>query len=188
MPWKRGFFVSKLTAKHLPLLTATGLLLGLLAACNAPDEDDAQQHTQHTQQQQPKPEQPTQTAPQTQSALPIVVESSQIVAVPEAIGETSALLTLRNTSQQDVRISKVSSPLAGHAMVMVTVKNGGMMGMRQAPFLLVPASGTLTMRTDGDHLMLMQLKQPLKEGDKWQIRISDTTGRSLSTSAIVKKP
>lgn len=130
----------------------------------------------------------TETAHENKASIPVEVESASILLVPEAITETIALLTLKNKTDQDIRLRAFSSPLAGHGMLMVTVKQGGMSGMKETPFLTIPAEKTLTMKYDGDHLMLMKLKHSLKEGESWALELEDTKGRILKVDASVIRP
>lgn len=130
----------------------------------------------------------TETAHEDKASIPVEVESASILLVPDAITETIALLTLKNKTDQDIRLRAFSSPLAGHGMLMVTVKQGGMSGMKETPFLTIPAAKTLTMKYDGDHLMLMKLKHSLKEGESWALELEDTKGRTLKVDASVIRP
>ena len=92
------------------------------------------------------------------------------------------------TSAAPVTLKAVSTPVAGHAMLMVTTKSGAMSGMQAAPTLTVPARGTLKMGHMGDHVMLMDLKRPLKVGEKLTFTLTDTAGRTVQVAATVRKP
>lgn len=77
---------------------------------------------------------------------------------------TGAFMTL--TAAKNSRLVAVSSPVAGavevHEMKMVD----DVMRMRQIPALELPASKPVALTPGGYHLMLFQLKQQLKDGDK----------------------
>ena len=120
--------------------------------------------------------------------LPLTAQNATIVAVPPSIKETSAFVTLKNTGKQPVKLTGVSAQIAGSAMLMKTLKTGNMTGMVGAPVLIVPAGGTLTLKNDGDHIMLTGLKRALKVGEVLPIVLTDATGRSVTIKATVKKP
>lgn len=120
--------------------------------------------------------------------LPLTVQGATVAAVPPSIKDTSAFMTLTNSSAQAVKLVGVSSPLAAHGMLMKTVKRNGMLGMVMTPMLVVPARGKLTLRNDGDHLMLMGLKRPLKVGESVKLTLKAADGRTLTVNATVRKP
>lgn len=72
---------------------------------------------------------------------------------------------MRLTADKNARLVSASSPVAGvveiHEMVMVD----NVMKMRQVPGLDLPAGRTTELKPGGYHVMLMDLKQPLKGGD-----------------------
>lgn len=155
----------------LPSLLAAGTLLALMSA--------AAQHSGHN-----APAARTPAAP----PLPLVAQQPTIVAVPPSITETSAYLTLRNTGRTAIKLVGVSADIAGHSMFMKTLKQQNMMGMLPAAGFVVPAGGTLVMKSDGDHVMLMKLKRPLKVGEVLPIVLQASDGRRITVKATVKKP
>lgn len=58
-----------------------------------------------------------------------------------------------------------SSPAAGRVEIHTHTMDGGVMKMRKIEKLAIPAGGSAVMRPSGDHIMLFDLKAPLKEGD-----------------------
>jgi copper(I)-binding protein len=58
-----------------------------------------------------------------------------------------------------------SSPAAGRVEIHTHTIDGGVMKMRKIEKLAIPAGGSAVMRPSGDHIMLFDLKAPLKEGD-----------------------
>lgn len=156
-----------------PILT-TLAALGLLGSVSA-------QHSAHTGHAMP--------APQTKAGtLPLKVTGTAVMAVPPSIKDTSAVMTLTNTSKVAIKLTGVSGPLFKHGMLMKTVKSGQMLGMKTTPLLVVPAGGKLVLRHDGDHLMLMGLKRPLKVGEPVTLTLRASDGRTLTVKAAVRKP
>lgn len=101
---------------------------------------------------------------------------------------TGAFMTL--TAAQDSRLVAVSSPVAGtvevHEMKMVD----DVMRMRQIPALELPAGKPVALTPGGYHLMLFQLKQQLKDGDKvplvLEVEDAAKVRSSIKVEAVVK--
>ena len=70
------------------------------------------------------------------------------------------------TSATAARIVSVSSPLAGVAQVHQMSMQGTTMKMRAVDALDLPAGKPVELKPGGYHVMLMDLKQSLKKGDK----------------------
>lgn len=128
------------------------------------------------------------TATSSTATLPLVAHNPTIVAVPPSITETSAFLTVKNTGKTAIKLVGVRAGIAGHSMFMKTVKQQNMTGMLPAAGFVVPAGGTLVMKNDGDHVMLMKLKRALKVGEVLPIVLQASDGRTVTIKATVKKP
>ena len=64
------------------------------------------------------------------------------------------------------RLVGASSPAAAKVELHVTQKQGDMMMMREVKGYDIPAGGSFELAPAGAHLMLVDLKAPLKEGGK----------------------
>lgn len=82
------------------------------------------------------------------------------VAAQKASG---AFVQLR--SPDAARLVAASSPVAGRVEIHEMAMDGGVMKMRQIPGLDLPAGKTVELKPGGLHLMLMDLKAPLKDGE-----------------------
>jgi len=69
------------------------------------------------------------------------------------------------TSAQGGRLVGVASPRAGVAEVHEMAMEGNVMKMRAIPALDLPAGKAVELKPGGYHVMLMDLKAPLKEGE-----------------------
>lgn len=86
---------------------------------------------------------------------------------------------IRNTGKTPDRLLSASTPVAGrveiHRMQLVHGAQGEVMQMRAVPALDLPAGATVAMKhgsTDGHHLMLLDLKAPLKDGDRFPVTLT----------------
>jgi copper(I)-binding protein len=71
---------------------------------------------------------------------------------------------MRITAPQTTTLVAVTTPVAGTAEVHEMQMHGDVMRMRAVPRLELPAGRTIELKPGGYHLMLMDLKQPLKPG------------------------
>jgi copper(I)-binding protein len=123
---------------------------------------------------------------------PVKVENVYVRAVPPVSRETAAFMVIINDGDQPVRLVGGSTPIAGMAMPMITTheEHGGIMamGMKDVPYLEVPAHGKLELQSGGDHLMLADLKSTPKEGDKVQLTLRFEPGPfEITVEAAVTK-
>ena len=75
-------------------------------------------------------------------------------------------MIIRNQSAQPERLIGGASQVAGKVQTHVSIKDGDIMRMREVKAYDIPANGTFELKPNGSHLMLVDLKHPLKEGEK----------------------
>jgi periplasmic copper chaperone A len=73
---------------------------------------------------------------------------------------------MRITGSAADRLVGASSPAAARVELHITSKEGEVMRMREVKAYDIPAKGGFTLAPGGAHLMLVDLKAPLKEGAK----------------------
>jgi copper(I)-binding protein len=95
----------------------------------------------------------------------IHIENAWSRATPPGTPIGVGYMTIRNAAAQPDKLIGASSPAAGKVETHITVKDGDISRMRPVPGYDIPANGTFTLQPGGAHLMLMNLKAPLKEGD-----------------------
>ncbi|MFI5510850.1 copper chaperone PCu(A)C [Mycobacterium sp. NPDC051804] len=96
--------------------------------------------------------------------------------------------TFSNTGDHDARIVSGESPLARRVEVHeVAPDASGAMKMRpKADGLVVPAGGTRELIPGGDHLMLMDLEQPLQAGADVTLTVVFEDGSTLPVTAQIR--
>jgi copper(I)-binding protein len=96
------------------------------------------------------------------------------------------------TSTQGGKLVSAQSPLAGIAEVHEMAMDGNVMKMRAVPALELPAGKAVELKPGGYHVMLMDLKQPLKDGDSVPLTLviegKDGKRETLEVKAAVKSP
>ncbi len=69
------------------------------------------------------------------------------------------------TSPKDAAVVKVESPVAGVVEVHASEMKGDLMTMRAVPSVALPAGKTVRFAPGGYHVMLMDLKRPVRNGE-----------------------
>lgn len=80
-------------------------------------------------------------------------------------------LTVRNASTAGDRLVGASSPAAGRTELHEMSMEKDIMRMREVMGFDVPAKGALELKPGGYHLMFVELKQPLKLGEKFPVTL-----------------
>jgi copper(I)-binding protein len=103
------------------------------------------------------------------------------VALPSG-GETSASAfgVIQNPTMYDVYLVSAASEVAGK----VEFREGDSDESKEP---VVPAYGKLTLKPEGAHIVLMELKHPLEEGESVPITITTDSSLKLRFKAVVRK-
>jgi copper(I)-binding protein len=97
---------------------------------------------------------------------------------------TGAFMQL--TSQQDARLVEVRSPIAGSVELHQMEMSNNVMKMRQIDGLDLPAGQRVGLKPGGYHVMLFDLKAPVKAGDKVPLTlVVEGKGKERSTIEVV---
>ena len=82
-----------------------------------------------------------------------------------AAKNAAAFMTLQNNSGRDDHLVAVSTTRARKAELHIHFHDQGVTRMRPVAQITVPAGARATLKSGGDHIMLMGLTAPLKKGD-----------------------
>ena len=93
----------------------------------------------------------------------ITVQDAWARATPPGAKIAAGYLVIRNAGAAD-RLVSASSPAAERVETHTTMRDGDISRMREVKGYEVPARGTLELKPAGSHLMLVNLKAPLREG------------------------
>jgi len=108
-------------------------------------------------------------------------------ARPAAAGATSALyVTLENRGPVEDRLVGAASPVAGRVEVHRTSVEGGVMRMRPAGEVAIPAGGALAFEPGGLHVMLVGLRRELVAGDSLSVTLRFARAGELTVRAVVR--
>ena len=95
--------------------------------------------------------------------------------------------TLKNDTGKSDRLLKISSPIAAKVQVHRTEILDGMARMREVAVLHVDANQSVEFAPNGMHVMLMGLKKPLVEGQKFQLDLLFEVAGPRKVQVVVRK-
>lgn len=101
-------------------------------------------------------------------------------------GQPVAAAYLDMMSVQDAALTGVRSDAAGAVQMHSMRDDGGVMRMRELGRIELPAGQTVRLAPSATHLMLLELKRPLRVGDRiaLDLTVVDKTGRSRVVHTI----
>ena len=96
----------------------------------------------------------------------ISIEQPWSRATPGGAKVAAGYLTIKNSAATPDKLVSATVDVAGRAEIHEMSMTGGVMKMRSLPDgLPVPANGSVALAPASTHLMLLDLKQPLKQGE-----------------------
>jgi len=118
----------------------------------------------------------------------VTVKDPWVRATVPAMKATGAFMQI--TSAQDARLVEARSPVAGLVEVHEMSMDKGVMIMRAIAGLDLPAGKSVELKPGGYHVMLMDLKQQMKEGGTVPMTLviegKDTKRTTVEVKALVK--
>jgi copper(I)-binding protein len=96
----------------------------------------------------------------------IRIDNAWARATPPGAKIAAGYLTVRNDSDSADRLVSASSPAAAKVQTHVTRTEDGISRMREVKGYEIPAHGAFELKPGGAHLMLVDIKAPLKEGSR----------------------
>jgi len=119
----------------------------------------------------------------------VTVKDAWVRATVAQQKATGAFMQLQ--SAQDARLISAQSPVAAVVEVHEMSMDGGVMKMRAVPNLALPAGKAVDLKPGGYHVMLMDLKGQVKEGDTVPVTLvvegQDGKRQSLKLDVPVRK-
>ena len=107
-------------------------------------------------------------------------------ATPAKAENGIAFLTIRSPTSD--RLVSVSSPVAKKAELNTMEMSGMVMKMRPIASLNIPAGQPVTLKPSGEHIMLMGLNGPLREGQSFPLTLTFEKAGAREVTVAVEKP
>jgi len=107
--------------------------------------------------------------------------------VPPGMTVSGAFMVLKNVDSMDHKLVKAESPVAKAVELHTHTNEGGVMKMRPVKDIEIKTKGEAVLKPGGLHVMLIGLKQDLKEGDNVAITLTFEDGSNKKIEAPVRK-
>ena len=107
-------------------------------------------------------------------------------ATPPGAKTGAVFFTIDNAGNTTDRLLRASTPVAAGVAVHQMAQAGGMMTMRAVPSLEIRPGARLELGPGGYHLMLIDLKQPLKTGDRFPLVLTFEHTGTVTTTVWVE--
>ena len=107
-------------------------------------------------------------------------------ATPGKAENGAAYLTIQSPTPD--RLVAVSSPVAKKAELHTMSMEGMVMKMRPLAGLDIPAGQPITLKPGGEHIMLVGLNAPLREGQSFPLTLTFEKAGSRTVTVAVEKP
>jgi copper(I)-binding protein len=95
-------------------------------------------------------------------------------------------LSVINNGTEGDRLLAMSTPVAAKAQLHTHIMDGDVMKMRPVEVIVIEAKGSMTLEPGGDHVMLMGVQNPLKEGDVFPMKLIFETAGSVDVDVHVQ--
>ncbi len=118
----------------------------------------------------------------------ITVVDPYVRQAPPGAPATGAFMVIRNSGSKEIKVIKADNPASKLTELHTHLNEGGMMKMRQVANIPVAAGGEAVLKPGGLHVMLIDLKTQLKDGDTVPITLSFDDGSSKKIDVPVKNP
>jgi copper(I)-binding protein len=116
----------------------------------------------------------------------VTVSHPWLRATPGGVTIGAAYLKISADEGKADRLVGVSSPVAETGQIHTNTHEGDVVKMRQVEGVEIPAGKSVVLKPGGDHIMLMGLKTPLKEGDLVKLTLQFEKAGPVEVEASVE--
>ncbi|MGC9385616.1 MAG: copper chaperone PCu(A)C [Hydrogenovibrio sp.] len=116
----------------------------------------------------------------------VEVENPYVRMVPPGAAATAAFMVLKNTSNQDHALVSAKAYINKVTELHTHIHDNGVMRMRQVKQIDLPAGKAVSLQPGGLHIMLINLTEPVKEGEEIKIDLTFDDGSTKTIEAVGK--
>ncbi len=116
----------------------------------------------------------------------VEVSNAWIKAAPVAMKTSAGFMVLQNHNARPEKILSAEFSASNVVELHEMLYENDMMKMRKMDAMVIPAKGSLVLEPGGLHVMFIDLKQDLKEGETYDITLNLESGQKLVVPAPVK--
>jgi copper(I)-binding protein len=99
---------------------------------------------------------------------------------------TGAFMVIKNHGSKEAKVVMADNPASKVTELHTHLNEGGVMKMRQVKDIAIPAGGEAVLKPGSLHVMLIDMKAPLKEGDVVPITLGFDDGSRKTVDVPVK--
>lgn len=118
----------------------------------------------------------------------VSVHDAYVRLAPPNAPATGAFMVIKNNGEKDVKVLKADNQVSKVTELHTHLNEGGVMKMRPVSAIDIKPKSEAVLKPGGLHVMLIDLKAPMKEGDMVPITLSFDDGSSKVVDAKVVKP
>lgn len=101
---------------------------------------------------------------------------------------TGAFMLIKNTNARADMLLSASAEVAEDVQIHQTTMSNGVMSMAEVYGVEIPANGQAELKPGGYHVMLIGLKQELKDGETISLRLNFQNAGEVVVQAAVRNP
>ena len=117
----------------------------------------------------------------------VSVNNPYIRLAPPNAPATAAFMVLQNAGAKDVKLVKADNPATRVTELHTHLNEGGVMKMRPVPAIEIKAGGETALQPGGLHVMMIEPKAPMKEGDVVPLNLTFGDGSSKRVEVKVTR-
>jgi len=117
----------------------------------------------------------------------LLIDDPYVRLAPPNAPASGAFMLIRNTGKANRQLIKAESPAAKTVELHTHINENGVMKMREVAAINVSAGGQTELKPGSYHIMLIGMKQQLKEGDAIPLTLSFDDGSKKQIIAPVRK-
>ena len=101
----------------------------------------------------------------------VSIDQPWMRATPPGAKVAGGFMTVTNKGASPDRLIAAASPVAERVELHVHVHEAGMMKMKHVAGFDIPANGQFVLKPGGAHLMFVDIKRPIKQGETIPVRL-----------------
>ena len=116
---------------------------------------------------------------------PLAIEQPWARASAGPARNSAAFMVIKNSGAAD-RLIAAAGDVAGRVELHTHLMEANVMKMRQVEAIELPAGGSASLQPGGFHVMLIGLKEPLKEGDSFPLTLTFENAGEITIEVTVE--
>ncbi|PKO89634.1 MAG: hypothetical protein CVU16_11750 [Betaproteobacteria bacterium HGW-Betaproteobacteria-10] len=118
----------------------------------------------------------------------VSVDNPYVRLAPPNAPATGAFMVIKNNGDKEIKVLKADNPVSRVTELHTHLNEGGVMKMRPVPGIDIKAKGEAVLQPGGLHIMMIDLKAAMKEGDVLPITLTFGDDSTKQVDAKVVRP